>query len=83
MITPVKLADGTPTDYGYGLGFSVHDGHPLIRHGGNTVGFSSYLTHYPADDLTIVLLTNSDSVEPWKIDDDIARAVLGMPARRG
>jgi hypothetical protein len=42
-----------------------------------------YLTHYPDDDLTIVLLPNSDSVEPWKIDDDIARAVLGMPARRG
>ena len=36
----------------------------------------------PEDDLTIVLLTNSDSVEAWKVDDDIARAVLGMAPRR-
>jgi len=82
MITPVKLADGTLTDYGYGLGMSVHDGHPVIRHGGNTVGFTAYLTYYPEDDLTIVLLTNSDSVEAWKVDDDISRAVLGMAPRR-
>lgn len=82
MITPVTLNDGTVTDYGYGLGRSVHEGHPLIRHGGNTVGFSSYLTRYPDDDLTIVLLTNSDKVETWALDDDIARVVLGLPPRR-
>jgi D-alanyl-D-alanine carboxypeptidase len=82
MITPVTLNNGTVTDYGYGLGRSVHDGHALIRHGGNTVGFSSYLTWYPDDDLTIVLLTNSDTVETWALDDDIARAVLGLPPRR-
>jgi CubicO group peptidase (beta-lactamase class C family) len=82
MITPVKLADGTLTDYGYGLGMSVHDGHPVIRHGGATVGFTTYLTHYPEDDLTIVLLTNNDSVEAWKVDDDISRAVLGLTPRR-
>lgn len=82
MITPVKLADGTLTDYGYGLGMSVHDGHPVIRHGGGTVGFTTYLTHYPQDDLTIVLLTNNDSVVAWRVDDDISRAVLGMAPRR-
>jgi len=82
MITPVTLNNGTVTDYGYGLGRSVHEGHALIRHGGNTVGFSSYLTWYPDDDLTIVLLTNSDTVETWALDDDIARAVLGLPPRR-
>lgn len=82
MITPVKLSDGTLTDYGYGLGMSVHDGHPVIRHGGNTVGFATYLTHYPEDDLTIVLLTNNDKVEAWKVDDDISRAVLGLAPRR-
>jgi len=82
MITPVTLNDGTATDYGYGLGRSVHDGHALIRHGGNTVGFSSYLTRYPNDGLTIVLLTNSDTVETWLLDDEISRLVLGLPPRR-
>ena len=82
MHSPIRLADGTLTDYGYGLATSDHDGHPVIRHGGNTVGFTTYLTYYPADDLTIILLTNSDSVEAWKIDDDVSRAILRMPPRR-
>jgi D-alanyl-D-alanine carboxypeptidase len=78
MITPVTLSDGTVTDYGYGLGLSVHGGHRLVRHGGNTVGFSSYLTRYPDDDLIVVLLTNSDHVVAWKLEDEIGRAVLGL-----
>jgi D-alanyl-D-alanine carboxypeptidase len=82
MYTGTALADGTVTDYGFGLGYSLHDGHPVVRHGGNTVGFTTYLTHYPDDDLTIVLLTNNDEVVAWKIDDDIARVVLAMPPRR-
>jgi len=59
--TPVKLSDGKP--YPYGFGWRVHEmnGHRLIEHGGSWQGFTTGISRYVGDKLTVVALTNLDS----------------------
>ena len=59
--TPVKLNDGKT--YPYGFGWRVHEmnGHRLIEHGGSWQGFTTGISRYVGDKLTVVALTNLDS----------------------
>jgi len=61
MWTPVKLNDGKP--YPYGFGWRVHEinGHRLIEHGGSWQGFTTGISRYVGDKLTVVALCNLDS----------------------
>jgi hypothetical protein len=61
MWTPVKLNDGKP--YPYGFGWRVHEmnGHRLIEHGGSWQGFTTGISRYVDDKLTVVALCNLDS----------------------
>jgi D-alanyl-D-alanine carboxypeptidase len=61
MIAPVTLPDGTQTFYGFGLKIGVYGGQPAIYHQGAITGFGSVLAYYPGDDLTVVLLTNTQA----------------------
>jgi CubicO group peptidase (beta-lactamase class C family) len=45
--------------YGYGLVRSQWRGVPVIQHGGVIHGFNSYLLRLPAQNFTVVILTNS------------------------
>ena len=78
------LQDGRGIPYGFGLFLSTFDGRPEISHGGDIVGFTGFLGVYPADDLTVVTLTNSDTARLH--DGHLARrlvgAVLGLAAGR-
>jgi len=56
--TPVKLNDGKTFDYGFGWGLGSQEGHRIQSHGGGTAGFSTVITRYPDDKLTVILLTN-------------------------
>lgn len=38
VTTPGRLNDGTPVDYGWGLGLRQHRSHPLLIHGGEWMG---------------------------------------------
>jgi CubicO group peptidase (beta-lactamase class C family) len=66
--------------YGLGIGVQALDGHPEWEHNGHVAGYSSWLARYPADDLTVVLLTSADfgPVEPMA--RDIARPYLREPS---
>jgi len=61
MWTPVKLNDGKT--YPYGFGWRVHEmnGHRLIEHGGSWQGFTTGISRYVGDKLTVVALCNLDS----------------------
>jgi len=71
MITPGKLNDGRlsssaiPGDhleggeYGYGLVIGKLQGHASIGHGGGIDGFSSLLTQFPEDGITLAVIANS------------------------
>ena len=75
------LSSGAPTGYGYGLFIGDLDGHARIGHGGGINGFTAMLARYPADDLTIAVLSNAEVDLPDRVEQKIARAVLDLPER--
>jgi CubicO group peptidase (beta-lactamase class C family) len=81
MTTPATLNDGSKTTYGYGLGMGNLEGRRKVSHGGGINGFSTQLSYYPDDDLTVVVLCNSGSASPGVLESRIARAVLEIPEK--
>jgi hypothetical protein len=79
MYTGTTLPNGTPVDYGYGLASRDYAGHPVISHSGHVAGFTSYLSRYPSERLTIVVLANSDTGAAEAVERRIADLVLGVP----
>lgn len=79
MRTEKLLADGSPSGYGYGVFISDLAGHHRIEHAGGINGFVSELARYPADDLTIVVLANTETHTPSQLEARIARVMLGLP----
>lgn len=75
MWTPIKLNDGKPTAYGLGWRIGQAHGRRNIGHSGSTSGFSASLQKFPDDNLTVIVLCNSD--EP-SIATTLARAVAGL-----
>lgn len=78
MTAPTRLADGRTQDYGYGLAPDSVAGRPVIAHSGGINGFTSFLAHYPADDLTIAVLANA-GMDTGALAARIVRRVLGLP----
>jgi CubicO group peptidase (beta-lactamase class C family) len=59
MLSPVPLADGTPT--GFALGFQVarEEGRRVLLQPGGGIGIAAWLAIYPDDDLVVVVLANA------------------------
>ncbi len=74
MWTPVKLRDGKPNKDGYGFGWFIHQvhGHRVIEHEGAWQGFTTNISRYVDDKLTIVVLTNLAGAEPADITHHVA-----------
>jgi CubicO group peptidase (beta-lactamase class C family) len=74
MWTPVKLNDGMANPRGYGFGWFIHDarGHRLIEHEGAWQGFTTNISRYVEDKVTIVVLTNLEGADPAKLSHDVA-----------
>jgi CubicO group peptidase (beta-lactamase class C family) len=59
LFSPVKLADGSRAQYGFGWAIATTPtGHRLIEHGGAWQGFTSYIARFVDDRLTVVVLCN-------------------------
>lgn len=82
MSTPDTLTGGRPMRYAYGLSTGDLGTHKAIAHGGGIPGFVTQLVHYPADSLTIVVLTNTEGPAADRVALDIARVALDVPAAR-
>jgi CubicO group peptidase (beta-lactamase class C family) len=69
-------------EYGDALFLSDVEGHRKIDHGGGIYGFSSSLSQFPDDHLTVAVLANSigKDVGVQKIAKQIERLALGLPA---
>ena len=76
MRTPGTLADGTSSAYGLGLQLGELEGHPRVGHGGGIWGFRAQADYYPADDLYVVVLANTQGDAPRRIAERLARRVL-------
>ena len=81
MTTPTTLLNGTPLSYGYGLKVGDYGGAPAVYHQGQVAGFNSILAYYPEEDLTVVLLTNTEApIDPLdQAVDKIRVLVAGAP----
>ena len=78
MTTPVRLLNGTPTNYALGVEVLDADGHPRLAHGGAVSGFVSSNTVWPDQGAAIVVFANEDgSSAPGYITRQIAPLLLG------
>lgn len=62
MWKPAALNDGKPTKYGFGWFVDTVEGHRVNGHGGATSGFSASFQRFSSNDLTVILLTNTDEM---------------------
>ena len=76
MWTPVKLNNGKTYDYGFGWFLNQIHGHKIIEHGGAWQGFTTQISRYVDDRLTVVALTNLDSAHSHA--EDIVHEVAGV-----
>jgi CubicO group peptidase (beta-lactamase class C family) len=60
--------------YGYGWIISQQSGHRVIEHSGGVNGFVADLARYPDDQVTIIVLSNTD----WEKPDQIARSLADI-----
>jgi CubicO group peptidase (beta-lactamase class C family) len=85
MRTATMLVDGTRIDYGLGTRLGSLQGHTVVGHTGSGNGFSAVLETFPADHLTVVVLSNTSSANAATIAAAIARSALELApvARNG
>lgn len=71
--SPTKLKDGKTENYGLGWSMDTINGHRVIEHGGENSGFTAFITRFPDDKLTVIILTNlSGNVELGNIAHHVA-----------
>jgi CubicO group peptidase (beta-lactamase class C family) len=61
MFAPVRLKDGSNSNYGLGLFVRAMSGHLLYEHSGEVMGFTSDNYVFPNDKVAIAVLTNQDA----------------------
>ena len=58
-----RLADGTPTDYGWGIGIRAFRGHPYFIHGGGWPGATAKAVRCPELGIAVAALAAGDSTD--------------------
>jgi len=75
VYTPVTLRNGTKYPYGFGWDVDEAKGQPFYHHGGAWQGFTTNISRYLADDLTIVVLTNLAEASPERFVKGIVELI--------
>ena len=81
MTTPTGAA--MASHYGFGLEQSALADHVMITHNGGINGFVASNSWFPADQLAVVVLTNSEAAKADALMLQVARAALGVPLLQG
>jgi len=68
MITPFK------GDYACGLYVRHVNGHLMIEHDGNNIGFNSHMAYYPEEGIAVIVLANLNGT----VTGEIARALAAL-----
>ncbi len=84
MWTVATLNDGKPNRAHYGFGWFVEsqNGHRVVEHEGRWQGFSTQISRYFDDGLTVVVLTNQGNCDPHLIADEVAAIYLARKKGR-
>lgn len=70
---PQVLADGSKTDYGLGWSIETINGQPVLRHDGQSAGFTASYLRVPQRDVAVVVFANSWNAPVHAVADRIAR----------
>ena len=62
----------TGVRYGYGLRIAEEEGRRVVSHTGETIGFRNALVRFPEERLAVVVLTNRNEGEPYRLAVEIA-----------
>src|SRR5437763_4379871 len=65
--------------YGYAMMINHEEEHRRIGQHGSLLGYSGSLYDFPDDQLTIIVLTNTEDQNAYAITRALARAALGLP----
>jgi CubicO group peptidase (beta-lactamase class C family) len=71
MTTPFK------SDYACGLHVNRVDGHLMIQHDGNNIGFNADMAYYPEQRIAVVVLANLNGTVTGEIRKGLAAVALG------
>lgn len=63
--------------YGYGWMIGDEFNHKTLMHAGNVNGFSSFITRFPNDKATVIVLSNFENAPIEKIARDLAAIMFG------
>jgi D-alanyl-D-alanine carboxypeptidase len=72
------LANGEPTNYGFGLAPGMLGGHRFVTHGGAVHGFLSEQSWFPDDSLRVVVFSNTTGSKPDRLLAALSAAALGV-----
>ena len=72
ILSAMVLNSGNTHPYGFGWFFSEVNGHPINEHSGAWQGFTSQFMRYPADDLSVIVLSNARSFGTLQIASAVA-----------
>jgi CubicO group peptidase (beta-lactamase class C family) len=67
MWTPVRLNDGTTSNYGFGWYLRPVSKHKAAGHGGDMPGFTSFIWRFMDDHLTVIVLSNCETAQTARI----------------
>jgi D-alanyl-D-alanine carboxypeptidase len=73
-------AQDPKAQYGFAMILNHEEDHRRIGQHGSLMGYSGSLYDFPADQLTIVVLTNTEGQNAYAITRALSRAILGLPA---
>ena len=73
-------AQDPKAQYGFAMMLNHEEEHRRIGQHGSLLGYSGSLYDFPEDQLTIVVLTNTEGQNAYAITRALARAILGLPS---
>lgn len=73
------LTSGDSISYAGGVRIDPFNGRKLVHHSGITAGYRAWLSYFPEEKLSIVLLSNDGTVQPTEIGEGLAAVFFGKP----
>ncbi|WP_437395877.1 serine hydrolase domain-containing protein [Flagellimonas lutimaris] len=77
-----QLSNGTPINYGYGIYVDEKFEKKRIQHAGVVGGYRTFLSIYPEEELSIVVLTNFSNAPFGEKADDIAGILFSKTRKK-
>ncbi len=81
-LQPMRLLDGSESDYAFGWFLEEDHGHRRLEHPGSWLGFRAFIARYPDDRLSIILLSNRSDLDLSELAGQIL-TIYGGPGTSG